>query len=207
MSLAVVVSWYLCGACAAGWMVRRGHSSALWWISAALLGALVWTLALPVSMASGTKVRWSGEPTALPATERLVVALIDGFGDVARTSASAARPGDHLVIVDRIGFESGSSLVDTGEREASAERTEVARRHWPGRASSRVASGPAIAVAAEAAGARAPDLVVRGAVTGWSWRDTFRQSISLGEHLGCPVLHAPVARIEPAPLRPMGQRA
>lgn len=191
MSVAIVLSWYVCGAWAAGWMVHRGHSATPWWVGAALLGGMLWAFAFPCARSSGSGVRWLGDPPRIRPDERVVVGLLDEVGDVAGTAASVSRDPGHLVMVHRVGREAASSLVDTGEADVAAARFDSARRRWPGPADLRVGSGPANSLVAEAVAGRPPDLVVRGAATGWTWRMAMRRSLELGHAFGVPILHAP----------------
>ncbi|MGK2929382.1 MAG: hypothetical protein ACSLFO_07375 [Acidimicrobiales bacterium] len=210
MSIALVLSWYLGGACAAAWMVRRGHSATPWCIGAALVGALLWAAALPSSLLTDRRVRWAAEDGVRDDDAgRLVVGLVDEPGAVTESARSMFQPDDHLVILHRMGIEAVSSVVETGEQAEAVRRVQDVRSRWPGSAETRVAAGPREAVLEQALAGRRPGVFVRGAVTGWGWRTGVRRSVALGATFGCPVLHAPAAagRRVPAPLAQIGRHA
>lgn len=208
MSIALVLSWYLGGVCAATWMVRRGHSATLWWIGAALVGGLLWAVALASSRLADRRVHWTDVHGAGDHTGRLVVGLVDepGAADVAR---AVFRPDDHLLALHPMGFEAVSPIIDTGERAEASRRVRDARAQWPGSAETRVGAGPREAVLEQAIGGRRPGLFVRGPVTGWGWRTGIRRSIALGAAFRCPVLHAPggVEGRGPVPVAQIGRQA
>lgn len=191
MSIAIVLSWYLCGAWAAGWMVHRGHSATPWWVGAALLGGMLWAFAFPCARISGAGARWIRDAPQIGPHQRVVVGLLDEAGDVAGTATSVAGSDDHLVVLHRVGREASSTLVDTGETELAEARCRASKGRWPGPATLRVGSGPAIDLVTDVTPGRTPDLVVRGAATGWTWRLDMRRSVELGTALGIPILHAP----------------
>ncbi len=209
MSIAVVLSWYLGGAWAAAWMIRRGHSATPWCIGAALLGGLLWSVALPSARSADRRVRWAVESGTESTVGRVIVGLVDERGAVVESAGSAFRPEDHLVAVHRMGIEAMSSLIETGERAEASRRARDVQARWPGSMETRIGSGPREAVLDSALAGRRPALFVRGPVTGWGWRAGLRRSIALGTTFGCPVLHAPSGAAErtPAALAQVGRHA
>lgn len=196
MSLALLLSWYLLGALAAAWMIQRGHAPTPWWVGAALLGALLWMIALPVACVVGRRVRWAtGDPSDPPAGP-VVVGLLDDDGAVASAAANVAGPDDVFVAVRRVGFEATGRAVDTGELARATMAAEAAERRWSGTMLARVGSGPLLDVVDEAV-PRRPRLVVRGPLAPVAWRRDLRRSVRLGSVSGSPVLHAPVAQRRP----------
>ena len=210
MSIALVLSWYLSGAWAAAWMIRRGHSATPWCIGGALVGGLLWAVALPSARAASRCVRWTVEDDAAERhAGRLIVGLVDEPGAVAESARSVFRPDDNLMVLHRMGIEAMSSVVETGEQAEAARRVRDAQERWPGPTEARIGAGPRDAVLEDALARRRPALLVRGPVTGWDWRTGMRRSIELGASFGCPVLHAPAGPGDrtPAPLARIGRHA
>ncbi len=197
MSIALIVSWYLCGAWAAGWMVQRGHSPVPWWVGAAVLGALVLVLAVPVARRAGRAIRWAVAPLPTAPEDRVVVGLVDDEGAVVSTARTVARTDDVLVAVRGVGFEATSRLVDTGELERADAAMAVASRRWPGQTRTAIGCGPLPELVATVTDAHRPSVIVRGPLAPL-WRSDLRRSVQLGAAMGRPVLHAPAA-LRPAP--------
>ncbi|WP_436794850.1 hypothetical protein [Actinospongicola halichondriae] len=124
-SIFVVIGWYVTGFLVARALIDHGHSPMMWWVAAALLGAMV---TLPAVIAT----IWAHRvPVALDLVERspspssvmhvVAVAPIDRLeGAVDAIPTPVGRRTDLVTVVGTVGYEAFSHAVETGERAHAA---------------------------------------------------------------------------------------
>lgn len=124
-SILVVIGWYATGFVIVRGLIDHGHSPTMWWVAAALLGAMV---AVPAVLATIWRHR---APVELDLVHRspfpssgmhvLAVAPIDRLNAaIEAIPASVGQRTELVTVVGTVGYEAFSAGIGTGEREHAA---------------------------------------------------------------------------------------
>lgn len=199
-SILVVIGWYASGFVIARGLVAHGHSASMWWVAAALLGAMV---VIPALFATIWRHR---SPVHLDLVHRspfpfghmhvVVVAPITQLGAV--IDAIPTPIGQHtdlVTVVGTVGHEAFSTGIDTGERERAAASMRTLVRPCSTTDNRIVTTSGSRQVAAVFDEVGVPDLVVTGTRPGRTpTRRALEQSLELSAAHDVPVLLTPADR-------------
>lgn len=213
-SILVVIGWYAAGFVIARGLIDHGHSPMMWWVGAALLGAMV---AVPAVLAALWRHRAPIEldlvhcsPFPSSGMHVVAVAPIDRLNAaIDAIPAPVGQRTDLVTVVGTVGYEAFSAGIDTGEREHAAASMRTLVRPCSTTDNRIVTTNGSRPLAAVFDEVGVPDFVVTGTRPGrLPTRRAFEQSLELSAAHDVPVLIAPAKRTtDPATTRELSLTA
>lgn len=213
--LLVVIGWYATGFVVAHGLVGRGHSPVIWWVGAAVLGALVFAPAVCALIwrsrtSGGLDLVHRGSSTKdwVRGLHVVAVAPVDHLGSVIDEIPTPIGQQAHRVtVVGTVGHEAFCSGIETGERRRAAQSIGALVRPCSTTDDRIVTTEGVQSLAAVFSQVGVPDLVVTRARPGRTpCRRALEMSLELSAAHGLPVLIAPVRRsLIPTPKRELSR--